>query len=178
MTNSKILISALCLLGLGLVGCAAQQPVEPTTSGEEQGVQGAQPGEAAPSAAPEGEAAPTDTAPADAAVEAPEHVVHFAFDSSSLDDESRRIIEANAAYLSANPQARVTLEGHTDERGTREYNLALGERRAQSVERALRAGGIASNRISTVSFGEEKPVTPGQGEDAWSQNRRVEFVYR
>ncbi len=176
MTKSKILISALCLLGLGLVGCAAQQPVEPSTSGEEQGVQGAQPSGAAPSATPEGAAGAADGAPADAA--SLERVIHFAFDSSSLDDESRGIIKANAAYLAANPQARVTLEGHTDERGTREYNLALGERRAQSVERALRAGGIASNRISTVSFGEEKPVAPGQGEQAWGQNRRVEFVYR
>jgi peptidoglycan-associated lipoprotein len=174
MTKSKILISALCLLGLGLVGCAAQQ-TEPSTSGEEQGVQGAEPSGAAPSAGAEGEAG-TDGAPADA--QSLERVIHFAFDSSALDEESRGIIKANAAYLAANPQARVTLEGHTDERGTREYNLALGERRAQSVERALRAGGIASNRISTVSFGEEKPVAPGQGEQAWGQNRRVEFVYR
>lgn len=175
MTKSKILITALCLIGLGLVGCAAQQPAEPTTSGEEQGVQGAQPSGAEPGAVPEGEAG-AEGAPVDAA--SLERVVHFAFDSSSLDDESRRIIEANAAYLAANPQARVTLEGHTDERGTREYNLALGERRAQSVERTLRTAGIASNRISTVSFGEEKPVAPGQGEQAWAQNRRVEFIYR
>lgn len=171
MTKSKILISALCLVALGLVGCAGQQPVEPSTSGEEQGVQGAQPSGTEPSAAPEGEAGAAD-------VESLQRIVYFAFDSSAIDDESRQVIQANAAYLAANPQARVTLEGHTDERGTREYNLALGERRAQSVERALRAGGVASNRISTVSFGEEKPVAPGQGEQAWGQNRRVEFVYR
>jgi peptidoglycan-associated lipoprotein len=168
MTKSKILISA-CLLALGLVGCAAQQPAEPSISGEEQGVEGAQPSAAAPEGAAE-------AAPADA--QSLQRLVYFAFDSSAVDAESRSVIEANAAYLAANPQARVTLEGHTDERGTREYNLALGERRAQSVERVLRSGGIASNRISTVSFGEEKPVAPGQGEQAWGQNRRVEFVYR
>ncbi len=169
MTKSKILISALCLVALGLVGCAGQQPAEPSTSGEEQGVQGAQPSGAAPSG--EGQAGAADAASL-------QRVVYFAFDSSAVDEESRQVIKANADYLAANPQARVTLEGHTDERGTREYNLALGERRSQSVERALRAGGVASNRISTVSFGEEKPVAPGQGEQAWGQNRRVEFVYR
>lgn len=104
--------------------------------------------------------------------------IYFAFDSSSIDDESRAIIEAHAAHLSANPQIRVTLEGHGDERGTREYNLALGERRAQAVEKLMRALGVGSNRVTTVSYGEEKPIDAEHNESAWRQNRRVEIQYK
>lgn len=104
--------------------------------------------------------------------------VHFAFDSSSLDDENRAIVEAHAAHLADNSSLKVHLEGHGDERGTREYNLALGERRAQSVERVMRALGVAGSRISTTSYGEEKPMAEGHDESAWRQNRRVEISYR
>ena len=104
--------------------------------------------------------------------------VLFAFDSSAVDADNRAIIEANAAFLSANPQVKVTLEGHCDEQGTREYYLALGERRAQAVERVMRVLGVAGNRISTVSYGEEKPIAMGHDESAWRQNRRVEIVYK
>ncbi len=103
--------------------------------------------------------------------------IYFAFDSSSIDEESRAVVEAHAAYLADNPGIKVHLEGHADERGTREYNLALGERRAQSVERMLRVLGIAADRITTVSYGEEKPVAPEHNESAWRLNRRVEIVY-
>ncbi len=103
--------------------------------------------------------------------------IYFDFDSSSIDDESRAVIEAHAAYLADNSEVKVHLEGHTDERGTREYNLALGERRAQSVERMLRVLGIAADRITTVSYGEEKPVAPEHNESAWRLNRRAEIVY-
>ena len=104
--------------------------------------------------------------------------VHFAFDSSTIDDEARAIIEAHASYLTANPQIRLTLEGHCDERGTREYNLALGERRAQAVEKLMRALGVGSNRVTTVSYGEEKPLDAEHNESAWRQNRRVEIQYK
>ena len=104
--------------------------------------------------------------------------VHFAFDSSAIDDEARAIIEAHAAHLAANPQIRLVLEGHCDERGTREYNLALGERRAQAVEKLMRALGVGSNRATTVSYGEEKPIDAEHNESAWRQNRRVEIQYK
>lgn len=104
--------------------------------------------------------------------------VYFAFDSSAIDDEGRAIVEAHAGYLAANPGVRLTLEGHCDERGTREYNLALGERRAQSVEKLMRALGVGSNRVTTVSYGEEKPVDAEHNESAWRQNRRVEIQYK
>lgn len=104
--------------------------------------------------------------------------VHFAFDSSSLDDENREIVQAHARYLAANPDLRITLEGHADERGTREYNLALGERRSQSVERAMRLLGVAGSRLTVTSYGEEKPLAPESNESAWALNRRVEIIYQ
>ncbi|OGI39996.1 MAG: peptidoglycan-associated lipoprotein, partial [Candidatus Muproteobacteria bacterium RBG_16_62_13] len=103
--------------------------------------------------------------------------VHFAFDSSTIDDESRAIIEAHAAHLNANPALKVKLEGHCDERGTREYNLALGERRAKAVERLMRVMGVAANRMTTTTYGEEKPLDPEHNESAWRLNRRVEIIY-
>ena len=104
-------------------------------------------------------------------------VVYFEFDSSQLDAEAERIVEAHARKLRANPQARLRLEGHTDERGSREYNIALGERRAESVQRALLLRGVPRQQVTVVSYGEESPVAYGSGESAWSQNRRVEFNY-
>jgi len=103
--------------------------------------------------------------------------VYFAFDSSAVDDENRAIVEAHAAYLAANKNVKVVFEGHADERGTREYNLALGERRAQAVERMVRVLGLPADRIKTVSYGEEKPVAMDHDESAWSLNRRVEIIY-
>lgn len=103
--------------------------------------------------------------------------VYFAFDSSAVDDESRAIIEAHAAYLAANKNIKVVLEGHADERGSREYNLALGERRAQGVERMMKLLGVSADRIKTVSYGEEKPVAMDHNEAAWALNRRVEILY-
>lgn len=104
--------------------------------------------------------------------------IYFEFDSSAIDDEGRAIVEAHAAHLANNPGIRVTLEGHCDERGTREYNLGLGERRAQAVQQLMSALGVGGNRITTVSFGEEKPIDPDHNESAWRQNRRVEIVYQ
>jgi peptidoglycan-associated lipoprotein len=103
--------------------------------------------------------------------------IHFAFDSSAVDSDNRETLEAHAAYLSANPGVSVKLEGHADERGTREYNLALGERRAQAVSRMMVVLGIDSSRLTTTSYGEEKPLQEGQNEAAWKMNRRVEIVY-
>ena len=103
--------------------------------------------------------------------------VYFAFDSSAVDDENRAIVEAHAAYLAANKNVKVVLEGHADERGTREYNLALGERRAQAVERMVKVLGVSPDRIKNVSYGEEKPVAMDHTEAAWALNRRVEIIY-
>ena len=94
------------------------------------------------------------------------------FDSSALDSESRALIEAHAAYLAANPDVLLGLEGHADERGTREYNLALGERRGQAVRRMMRLLGIDSQRLTAQSYGEENPVAMGHDESAWRHGIR------
>jgi len=106
-----------------------------------------------------------------------QRVIYFAFDSSDVAEQDRPLVEAHAAFLAANPTVKVTVEGHTDERGSREYNIGLGDRRAQSIRRMLEFQGVAPNQISVVSFGEEKPATEGHDESAWSLNRRVELVY-
>lgn len=103
--------------------------------------------------------------------------VHFDFDRSEVKPEFREVIKMNADYLSANPAAKVTVEGHCDERGTREYNLALGERRANAVKNALIAEGVDPARITVISFGEDRPLVSETNEAAWKQNRRAEFIY-
>ena len=102
-------------------------------------------------------------------------VFYFEFDRSDLSAEARAALVHHANYLKANPSARYRLEGHADERGTREYNLALGERRAQAVERYLQVQGVSSNQLETISYGEEMPVDPGTTEAAYARNRRVEI---
>jgi len=108
------------------------------------------------------------------AAEAVGNVFYFEFDSSALTQDAIERLNAHIALLQKTDRS-VRLEGHTDERGTREYNLALGERRANSVRDYMVANGIASFRIETVSYGEERPVAYGSGEANWSQNRRVEL---
>ena len=103
-------------------------------------------------------------------------VVYFAFDSSEISGEGQAVVEGWAAYLSGNASAKVRLEGHCDERGTREYNVGLGERRANAVLQALTARGVSERQISVSSFGEERPVAEGHDEAAWTQNRRVEIA--
>lgn len=101
--------------------------------------------------------------------------VHFATDSATLDAASRDALTANAALLREYSAVVVRIDGHADERGTSEYNLALAERRAQAVRSWLTTQGIAASRLPSVSFGEERPLVAASGEDAWSQNRRVDF---
>jgi len=104
-------------------------------------------------------------------------VIYFDFDKSEVKAEYRAVVAAHAAYISANGSSRVTLEGHADERGTREYNLGLGERRGNSVSGLLSAGGAMGRQLDIVSYGEERPVCRVSDEDCWQQNRRVEIVY-
>lgn len=103
--------------------------------------------------------------------------VYFDFDSSEIKGEGTDIVGAHAKYLAGHPNIKVRLEGNTDERGSREYNIGLGERRAQAVRRALLLQGASDAQISTVSYGAERPVDPGHDEAAWSKNRRVDIVY-
>ena len=102
--------------------------------------------------------------------------VFFDFDKFNLKPDARKTLEKQAAWLKANPSVRVTVEGHCDERGTREYNLALGERRANSAKDFLVANGIAANRVRVISYGKERPVALGHDEASWAQNRRAVSV--
>jgi peptidoglycan-associated lipoprotein len=106
-----------------------------------------------------------------------ERKVYFDFDRSEIRPEFRDLIAAHANYLAANPDVSVTIEGHCDERGTREYNMALGERRADAVRRLLTLQGASKSQISTVSYGEEQPAVEGHDESAWKWNRRAVIVY-
>ena len=104
-------------------------------------------------------------------------IIYFDYDSSTVLSQFEEIIQSHAGFLQANPDVTTTLEGHADERGSREYNLALSERRANAVKKQLVVLGASPNQIRTVSYGEERPADPGHDEQAWSLNRRVEFVY-
>ncbi|EGN74652.1 peptidoglycan-associated lipoprotein [Idiomarina sp. A28L] len=106
-----------------------------------------------------------------------EHIIYFDFDESTVRGEFAELLTAHADYLARNPSVTVVIEGHTDERGTPEYNIALGERRGNSVATYLRNLGVLSSQIEVVSFGEEKPLARGSSERAWSQNRRAVLVY-
>lgn len=105
-------------------------------------------------------------------------IVYFDFDSYAIKSEFQSLIEGNARFLKANPSRSAAIEGHTDQRGGSEYNLALGQRRAEAVKRALVLLGVNDAQLEAVSFGKEKPADPGMSEEAMAQNRRVEISYR
>jgi peptidoglycan-associated lipoprotein len=104
-------------------------------------------------------------------------IIYFDFDKSEIKPEYADIVASAARTLTNNPNVKLKLEGNTDQRGTREYNIGLGERRAQAVRRALMLQGVADTQLSTVSFGAERPAVEGEDESAWAKNRRVELVY-
>jgi peptidoglycan-associated lipoprotein len=115
--------------------------------------------------------------PLSGAMASADRVVYFDFDSAEIRADSRPVVEAQARYLAGNPSAATVLEGHADERGTREYNIALGERRANTVRQLMTAFGVSPQQIRTLSYGEERPAVDGGDEASYAQNRRVEIVY-
>lgn len=106
-----------------------------------------------------------------------QRIVYFEFDSSTVRDDYLELIAAHARFLAEHSDLRMRLEGHTDERGTREYNVALGERRSLAVKSLVELQGVAAEQLETVSYGEELPIAFGHDEDSWAKNRRVEIVY-
>ena len=102
--------------------------------------------------------------------------IHFDFDKSDIRTDAREILQKNADWLQNNPDIKIQIEGHCDERGTAEYNLALGERRAMSTKKYLISLGISADRIYTISYGEELPIDPNHSEDSWTKNRRAHFL--
>lgn len=119
-----------------------------------------------------------DNSPAiTAAAASMQAVVHFDFDSDAIRSDAAAVLDQHIGFLSANPSAQVLIAGHTDERGSREYNMSLGERRAVAVASYLASKGVTATNIQVVSYGEEQPVAVGSNEEAWAQNRRAELSY-
>ena len=167
----------LALSLLALAGCH-RNAVKPAAGSEAAGTAGTvqSTGADAGSATAAGASAGTGTGTGTSAPAA-SRIIYFDFDSSEIRAEFNAALAEHARVLTQNPTVRVRLEGHTDERGSPEYNIGLGERRAQAVRRALMLQGAADPQISTVSYGEERPAVAGQTEEAWAKNRRVEIVY-
>ena len=181
MMNRMFRALALALaLSLALAGCSSVKlddvPVEDKSASSTTG----QPGGGG-AAATESRVAPVAADSAAGTAAGPANVariVYFDYDSYVIKPEFQSLIEAHARFLKANRGRRVAIEGHTDERGGREYNLALGQRRSEAVRRALGLLGVPDNQVEAVSFGKEKPAVPGSDESAWSRNRRAEIAYR
>ena len=173
--NMMIKLAASTLLLAGLVGCSSTQPIDETPDADviDQ-----------PSGADVDGTGTTGidlggVNDGDTNVNVPaQRTVYFDFDRSEVRSDVRDVLDGHAKYLAVNPQARVIVEGHADERGTVEYNLALGEHRAHAVKRYLTVQGVSANQLEVVSFGEERPAKIGSGESSWAANRRVELVYQ
>jgi peptidoglycan-associated lipoprotein len=170
--------ASLVVLSL-LAACASEQK-------KEEAAPAVAPAPArAPAAAPAPSARqPTQPAPvAGTPLNDPKNIlfkrsVFYDYDQYSIKTDYRSLVEAHARYLRDNPGANITIEGNCDERGSREYNLALGQRRAEGVKSMLKVLGVPERQVETVSFGEEKPKAGGHEEQSWSQNRRSDIVYR
>jgi peptidoglycan-associated lipoprotein len=186
---SKQVIIAAVLIGLVTAGCGRRQP-PPATAPTPPPAAAAPPAPTAPPPPPPPvrveEALPVPESVAEDAIanrslddlnrDSPFKPVFFGLDSAELDDAGRAVATANAQLLRQYPTWVITVEGHCDERGTAEYNLALGERRAVAVRTYLLSLGVAPDRIRTVSYGKEFPFDPGHDEAAWAKNRRAHFV--
>lgn len=162
---STVVVLAVLALAAGCKSKPEELPAPPAPTSDTSGVADA--------------GATTDTT----ATEGPsgellsKRIVYFDFDRADIRADSQTVVAAHARYLASNPSQKVRLEGHADERGSREYNIGLGERRGQAVRRALLLQGVAEVQLSTVSYGEERPAAAGSDEQAYALNRRVEIVY-
>ena len=161
---TKLTTSLLIATALLAAGCAKKRPayIPPAPGGPVEGSGGS-----------DGRNGTGPGSRADFERSVTSNTVNFALDSFGLDDRARSILDSQAAWLSRYPNVPVSLEGHCDERGTREYNLALGDRRALSAKNYLAARGVAPGRISTISYGKERPIALGSDEASWAQNRRA-----
>ncbi|MFY0641897.1 MAG: peptidoglycan-associated lipoprotein Pal [Bermanella sp.] len=169
-------IFAVSLLSLAIVGCASSGGTTDEAATTDTSIE-----ESQTQAVPDSQGLDVVTEEQAAMAANPlldQTVVYFGYDRSEIRPEFKDVLNAHAQYLVANPQASVSLEGHCDERGTVEYNLALGERRANTVKRYLVVQGVNPNQLESVSFGEERPAVVGSDDSAWSKNRRTEINYQ
>jgi peptidoglycan-associated lipoprotein len=173
MTNNRIGLVALALALTFAPACAKKKPKElpPAPAGSDGSLgsdAGADAGGVGQSAIPGSRADFLQNVTADR--------VYFATDEYAIDAEDRAVLDSQATWLQRNPNVRVTIEGHADERGTREYNLALGDRRANAAKNYLASRGVNPSRMNVISWGKERPVAEGSDESAWAQNRRAVTV--
>jgi len=166
----QLILSAIVAAGLVTTGCASK--------GKAAGSQGAGVSSGSTTSGASDYNANAQTVGSDdtSGLALAQRTVYFAFDSTELSADGKAVVARFSKYLASHPTAKVRLEGHADERGTREYNVGLGERRGNAVQQALVAGGASASQISVVSYGEERPADPGHDEAAWGKNRRVEIV--
>ncbi|MGZ3695897.1 MAG: OmpA family protein [Bdellovibrionota bacterium] len=163
MKLKNLLVLGLCVTTFALAGCSKKQEVKPDTdtpitsgnvgSGDTLGVTDSDSGNAMGL-----------------------QTIHFPYDSFEIVGENREALKSNIRIMKDNANLNIQIEGHCDERGGIQYNLALGEKRANAVKQQILAGGVAGSRVNTISMGKEKPIAPGSGEDAWAKNRRANFV--
>jgi peptidoglycan-associated lipoprotein len=168
-------VMLIVLSGLALAGCPKKPNTLPDAANPEPAASGAQTGSTSGSEVSGGAASREQAALQEA--QRAGTIVYFDFDRAEIKPEYVPIVTAHAKYLNMNSQFKVRLEGHSDERGSREYNIGLGERRAQAVRRALMLQGVNEAQITTVSYGEERPAVDEHDEAAYAKNRRVELVY-
>jgi peptidoglycan-associated lipoprotein len=185
MTPNRLMRLAICAAAaIVLAACAStpleEQPAAPVTDAGAGGAAKPGAGTADPRAVARVDAAAAKGMDPlnDPASPLSKRSIYFDFDSFVVKPEYQGTVEAHGKFLVANPTRRVTIEGNADDRGSREYNLAHGQKRAEAVKSRLRLLGVAESQIETVSFGEEKPASTGADEAAWSQNRRADFNYK
>ena len=171
----KLLIILMMAAALGSAGCKTKPPKAGPSSDQTQGNAGADANGA--DAANAGSVGSDDEAAGPQGGLLAKRVIYFDFDSSEIKAEGTEVVAAHAKYLASHGSTRIRLEGNTDDRGSREYNIGLGERRAQAVKRALLLQGATEVQLATVSYGAERPAVVGNDEAAWAKNRRVEIVY-
>ena len=157
---------------LALAGCSSPTVPDPDMSDTTAGDTGADTSGTGSDGYDDGAAVSDDSSVGELA-----NIIYFDFDSSEVSSADTDTVAGHASMMSGKMNINVRLEGHADERGSREYNIGLGERRAQAVRRLLLLQGVSAGQISTVSFGEERPAADGSGESAYAQNRRVEIIY-
>jgi peptidoglycan-associated lipoprotein len=172
----KILMILMVAAALTSAGCSSNKPKPGPASSTEVGDNSGANADAANAANASNAGSDEETAGPQTGLLA-KRVIYFDFDSAEIKGEGNDVIAAHAKYLASHASMRVRLEGNTDARGSREYNIGLGERRAQAVRRALLLQGAADSQLATVSYGAERPAVAGNDDAAWAKNRRVEIVY-
>jgi len=173
--RTLVRVAALMAVAVALYGCKSsgkQEPVTPPSDGAAT-TQPTSDGQVT------SEGVDVDGNPVDPTTgRTLDRIFYFEYDRAVLRPDALTALEGHAAYLSKHPERRVSVEGHCDERGTREYNLALGERRGEAVRTFLVSSGVSRSQVDVVSYGEERPSDPGHSESAWATNRRAEMIYR